>query len=180
MIHTLETVTYRCLQDVVVRASGRFPDTQFFLSKDPAMPYVLGRDLYRLLPRRGRHGREFPGRLVPHRRSRPDGQARIPVFPGAYEKPDRTFSPEELETRLYQLDGVRDVIVYEKNQQITAEVYADPAVFPDKAALWRSVSEINRHLPPYKQIGNLIYRENEFEKTATQKIRRRAATEAAS
>lgn len=57
-------------------------------------------------------------------------------------------SPEELETRLYQLDGVRDAIVYEKNQQITAEVYADPAVFPDEAALWRSVSEINRHLPP--------------------------------
>lgn len=89
-------------------------------------------------------------------------------------------SPEELETRLYQLDGVRDAIVYEKNQQITAEVYADPAVFPDKAALWHSVSEINRHLPPYKQIGNLIYRENEFEKTATQEIRRRAAAEAAS
>ncbi len=48
--HVLETVTYRSLQDVVVRASGRFPDTQFFLSKAPAMPYVLGRDLYRLLP----------------------------------------------------------------------------------------------------------------------------------
>lgn len=45
-------------------------------------------------------------------------------------------SPEELETRLYQLDGVRDAIVYEKNQQITAEVYADPVVFPDEAALW--------------------------------------------
>lgn len=89
-------------------------------------------------------------------------------------------SPEELETRLYQLGGVRDAIVYEKNQQITAEVYADPAVFPDEAALWRSISEINRHLPPYKQIGNLIYRENEFEKTATQKIKRRTATEAAS
>lgn len=89
-------------------------------------------------------------------------------------------SPEELETRLYQLDGVRDAIVYEKNQQITAEVYADPAVFPDEAALWCSVSEINRHLPPYKQIGNLIYRESEFEKNATQKIKRRAAAEAAS
>lgn len=89
-------------------------------------------------------------------------------------------SPKEPETRLYQLDGVRDAIVYEKNQQITAEVFADSAVFPDEAALWRSVSEINRHLPSYKQIGNLIYRENEFEKNATQKIRRRAATEAAS
>ena len=72
----LETVAYRSLQDVVVRAGGRFPDTQFFLSKAPDtqfflskapdtqfflskapdMPYVLGRDLYRLLPRRGRHG----------------------------------------------------------------------------------------------------------------------------
>lgn len=57
-------------------------------------------------------------------------------------------SPEELETQLYQLEGVRDAIVYEKNQQITAEIYADPAVFPDEAALWRAVGEINRHLPP--------------------------------
>ena len=40
-----ETVTYRSLQDVVVRAGRLFPDTQFFLSKAPAMPYVLGRDL---------------------------------------------------------------------------------------------------------------------------------------
>lgn len=47
------TVTYRSLQDVVVRAGGRFPDTQFFLSKDPAMPYVLSRDLYRLCGRFG-------------------------------------------------------------------------------------------------------------------------------
>lgn len=75
-------------------------------------------------------------------------------------------SPEELETRLYQLEGVRDAIVYEKNQQITAEIYADPAVFPDEAALWRAVGEISRHLPPYKQIGSLIYRKSEFEKTA--------------
>lgn len=50
VIYTLETVTYRSLQDVVVRAGRLFPDTQFFLSKAPAMPYVLGRDLYRLLP----------------------------------------------------------------------------------------------------------------------------------
>lgn len=168
-----------------MRAGRLFPDTQFFLSKDPAMPYVLGRDLYRLLPRRGRHGREFPGRLVPHRRSRPDRQARIPVFPRACEKPDRTFKRRKClagragdtavsARRCARCDRVRE------NQQITAEVYADPAVFPDEAALWRSVSEINRHLPPYKQIGNLIYRENEFEKTATQKIKRRAATEAAS
>ena len=48
-----ETVTYRSLQDVVVRAGRRFPDTQFFLSKDPAMPYVLGRDLHRLCGRFG-------------------------------------------------------------------------------------------------------------------------------
>lgn len=48
-----ETVTYRSLQDVVVRAGRRFPDTQFFLSKGPAMTYVLGRDLYRLCGRFG-------------------------------------------------------------------------------------------------------------------------------
>ena len=48
-----ETVTYRSLQDVVVRAGRHFPDTQFFLCKDPAMPYVLGRALHRLCGRFG-------------------------------------------------------------------------------------------------------------------------------
>ena len=39
----VEEVNRRSLQDVVVRAGRLFPDTQFFLSKAPAMPYVLGR-----------------------------------------------------------------------------------------------------------------------------------------
>lgn len=135
-----ETVTYRSLQDVVVRAGRLFPDTQFFLSKDPAMPYVLGRDLYRYYRDEAATAESFrDGWFHTGDLGRMDKRGFL-YFQGRVKNlivlsNGENVSPEELETRLYQLDGVRDAIVYEENQQITAEVYADPAVFPDEAAL---------------------------------------------
>ena len=81
-------------------------------------------------------------------------------------------SPEEPEERLYQIDGVVDALVYEKDQTITAEIYADKDVFPDVNALWKAVDGVNRSLAVYKRIGNIIMRSEPFEKTATQKIKR--------
>lgn len=81
-------------------------------------------------------------------------------------------SPEELEAHLYQINGISEAIVYEKNNKITAEIYADKAVLPDERALWAAVSEVNKNLAPFKQIGDIILRDEPFEKTATQKIKR--------
>lgn len=81
-------------------------------------------------------------------------------------------SPEEPEERLYQIDGVVDALVYEKDQTITAEIYADRDIFPDESALWKAVDGVNRSLAVYKRIGNIIMRSEPFEKTATQKIKR--------
>lgn len=81
-------------------------------------------------------------------------------------------SPEELEERLYQIDGIIDAVVYEKNETITAEIYADKDEFPDTAALWSAVDVVNRSLAVHKHIGNIIMRDNAFEKTVTQKIKR--------
>ena len=81
-------------------------------------------------------------------------------------------SPEELEEKLYQTDGILDAVVYEKAGKITAELFVDRALIPDLSAAWRVVSPINRTLASFKQIGEIVLRETEFEKTATRKIKR--------
>ena len=81
-------------------------------------------------------------------------------------------SPEELEGRLYQAEGILDAAVYENDGRITAELFVDRALIPDVSAAWRIVSPINRSLASFKQIGDIVLRETEFEKTATRKIKR--------
>ena len=81
-------------------------------------------------------------------------------------------SPEELEGRLYQAEGILDAAVYENDGRITAELFVDRALIPDVPAAWRIVSPINRSLASFKQIGDIVLRETEFEKTATRKIKR--------
>ena len=81
-------------------------------------------------------------------------------------------SPEELEEKLYQAEGILDAVVYERNGKITAELFVDRALIPDVPAAWRIVSPINRTLASYKQIAEIVLRETEFEKTATRKIKR--------
>ena len=81
-------------------------------------------------------------------------------------------SPEALEQKLYRVEGILDAVVYEKNGCITAEVWADPNVFPDRESLWRAISRVNRTVSAFQQIGDLVMRTEPFEKTATQKIKR--------
>ena len=81
-------------------------------------------------------------------------------------------SPEELEEKLYQTEGILDAAVYEKDGRITAELFVDRAMIPDLSAAWRVVSPINRSLASFKQVGEIVLRETEFEKTATRKIKR--------
>lgn len=81
-------------------------------------------------------------------------------------------SPEELEERLYRVEGIRDALVYERDGKITAELFADPKQIPDRDAAWQAIREVNRSLAAYKQIGDIILRDSEFEKTATRKIKR--------
>lgn len=81
-------------------------------------------------------------------------------------------SPEELEEKLYQADGILDAIVYEKDGKITAELYADREKVPDGSAAWQIVSGINRSVAPFKRIADIVLRDKEFEKTVTNKIRR--------
>lgn len=87
-------------------------------------------------------------------------------------------SPEELENILQNIPLVNEVIVYEKDFKIIAEVYPDMEyveknnIMDIQLSLNSSVAEINKELPKFKQINVVVVRDTEFEKTTTKKIKR--------
>lgn len=76
-------------------------------------------------------------------------------------------SPEELESRLLEIPDVLEAVVFAKEGIITAEIYAErPEGIQEK------VMFLNKSLPPYKHIQRVNFRDSEFEKTTTKKIKR--------
>ena len=88
-------------------------------------------------------------------------------------------SPEELENKFSGWYLAKELMVYSENNQITLEVYPN-SEFVEKAqvtdvnaAVNAKVNEINHDLPLYKRITAVKIRETEFEKTASNKIKRK-------
>lgn len=87
-------------------------------------------------------------------------------------------SPEELEADFLKYDEVQEVLVYEKNGIIIAEIYLDEEYrkkigeenlqeYFDKIC-----KEINSKRPLYKQVGKVRLRKSEFKKNTSKKILR--------
>ena len=70
-----------------------------------------------------------------------------------------------------RIDGIAECMVYEENHLLTAEIYSDREASQEK--IKESIQGLNRTLPVYKQIASIKFRQNEFEKTTTRKIKRR-------
>lgn len=79
----------------------------------------------------------------------------------------KNVSPEELEERLLDLPHVQEAVVYEENGMIAAEIFAQ-----DQTGVQEHVTALNRELPVYKRIQKVVFRDREFEKTTTKKIKR--------
>ena len=87
------------------------------------------------------------------------------------------ISPEELETDFLRYEAVQEVLVYEQNSMIVAEIYPnmeylnasniDIHTFFDKIC-----KEVNHNRPIYKQVGKINIRETEFPKNTSKKILR--------
>lgn len=84
-------------------------------------------------------------------------------------------SPEELENKFAGLDWVGELLVYDEESTITAELYPHPE-FPhpeEVPALFKAqVQAINQTVSPAKAIRRLRIRDKEFDKTTSRKIRR--------
>lgn len=86
----------------------------------------------------------------------------------------KNVSPEELEQKIMDNIGdVTEVIVSGKEGTILAEVFSKDATNEMKENIESSIIELNKVLPAYKQIGKVVFRDTEFPKTTTKKIKRR-------
>lgn len=78
--------------------------------------------------------------------------------------------PEEIEAVILGVDGVDECLVYGKNDMICAEVYT--TVPEEKERIKKDIQALNETLPSQKHIRNISFRDTEFEKTTTKKIKR--------
>ena len=82
--------------------------------------------------------------------------------------------PEEIETLISYVENVTEVIVYQEDDLIVAEIYTDVEENIDevKQQIKNDVMEVNKTLAGYKQVKKIKFRNVEFEKTTTRKIKR--------
>ncbi len=107
-------------------------------------------------------------------------------------KNGKNVYPEELEMLVNNLPMVLESLVYatpEKNddsvislkvvydKDYIKEHYGDISEEEIKDLIWKEVKVINRTMPTYKYIKKLIVSDEEFEKTTTNKIKRKVETE---
>lgn len=79
-------------------------------------------------------------------------------------------SPEELEAVFFRNDGVREVLVYERERMIVAEIYPEEERMGDEAYFGRLLQKVNQRLPVHKRISKVILRREEFVKNSSMKI----------
>ena len=102
-------------------------------------------------------------------------------------KNGKNIFPEEMENLVNRIDGVKESMVYGKpdkddDVKICVKMVYDPEVLKDtygltereeiQEHLWARVKEINKTMPAYKYIRELLITEEELIKTTTQKIKR--------
>ena len=95
--------------------------------------------------------------------------------------------PEEIETLLNKVEGIKESFVYEKKEddgdvkvcvkivydkQLIKELYNIEGEENIREFLWEKVKEVNRLMPKYKYVREMIISEEELIKTTTLKIKR--------
>lgn len=104
-------------------------------------------------------------------------------------KNGKNIYPEEVETLINDIPGVKESLVFgkvengdENDLKLAVKVVYDAEFMKDKYGLqeekgikekiWKEIKEINRKMPTYKYVKELIVTEDELIKTTTQKIKR--------
>lgn len=104
-------------------------------------------------------------------------------------KNGKNVYPEEIESIINRIDGIKESFIYGKpednneddlklcakvvyNKDLMKQIYNANTEEEIKNALWLKIKEINKTMPPYKYIKELIVSEEELIKTTTLKIKR--------
>ena len=78
--------------------------------------------------------------------------------------------PEEIEAVIQHVEGVNEVVVFEGDDVICAEIYTETP--EEKERIKADVLALNKELPSFKHVQKVLFRDTEFEKTTTKKIKR--------
>ena len=83
-------------------------------------------------------------------------------------------SPEELENLFATSEPIKEIVVYDKDSTITAQIYPNPDYESSdiQAEIQAEIDRVNDTLPAAKQIHRVVYSNHEFEKTSSKKIKR--------
>ena len=102
-------------------------------------------------------------------------------------KNGKNIYPEELEALINKIEGVKESFVYGRPEddgdyKICAKIVYDAEIIKElynkqnedeiKEIIWNEVKKINKQMPAYKYIRDIIVTEKELIKTTTQKIKR--------
>ncbi|MBQ2048388.1 MAG: AMP-binding protein, partial [Schwartzia sp.] len=89
-------------------------------------------------------------------------------------------SPEEIEGFIYQqIKAVAEVVVYDKNGHITAQIFKNDDYIQENGIedaenyIRDAISALNLKLAIYKRIAEVEFRDTPFDKTTSKKIKRR-------
>ena len=102
-------------------------------------------------------------------------------------KNGKNIFPEELETLVNKIEGVKESFVYGRPEddgdyKICAKIVYDPEIAKEaygtidaselKDILWKEVKKVNKEMPSYKYIRDISITDKELIKTTTQKTKR--------
>ena len=88
------------------------------------------------------------------------------------------ISPEMIENKINRIGAVKEVVVYQKGNNIVAEIFPDEKYIGKNdikdvhAFLEGCMNDVNKDLPAYARISEVVIRKTEFVKNATRKIKR--------
>ncbi len=80
------------------------------------------------------------------------------------------ISPEELENDFNVDPGVNEVLVYDKDNVIIAEIYPEEEYMGNEEYFNNLMTKVNEGRPIYKQVGRVVLRDKEFIKNTSKKI----------
>ena len=102
-------------------------------------------------------------------------------------KNGKNVYPEELETLINKIEGIKESFVYGKpeddgdykicskivyDKELAMEVFGATEEEQLKEEIWKEVKKINKTMPAYKYIREILITDEDLIKTTTQKIKR--------
>ena len=83
------------------------------------------------------------------------------------------ISPEVLESKIYRISGVEEVVVSGAGNMLEARIYSgEDSGLEVQSRIKKEIREMNRSMPRFQQINKITFRETPFLKTGSGKIRR--------